>query len=70
MDRRRPHPAEWFAAAAAARGLDLTVDRAGNQWARRGDPDATPGVVIGSHLDSVPDGGATTDRSASFPRWR
>jgi N-carbamoyl-L-amino-acid hydrolase len=49
---------EWFAAAAAARGLDVTVDRAGNQWAWWGDPDATPGVVIGSHLDSVPDGGA------------
>jgi N-carbamoyl-L-amino-acid hydrolase len=33
-------------------------DRAGNQWAWWGDPDTTPGVVIGSHLDSVPDGGA------------
>jgi N-carbamoyl-L-amino-acid hydrolase len=54
---------EWFAAEAAARGLDLTVDRAGNQWAWWGDPDAAvaagdPGVVVGSHLDSVPDGGA------------
>jgi N-carbamoyl-L-amino-acid hydrolase len=49
---------EWFAAAAADRGLALTVDRAGNQWAWWGDPDATPGVVAGSHLDSVPDGGA------------
>lgn len=49
---------EWFAAAAAARALDVTVDRAGNQWAWWGDPDAVPGVVIGSHLDSVPDGGA------------
>lgn len=49
---------EWFAAAAAARGLDVTVDRAGNQWAWWGDPDATPGVVVGSHLDSVPEGGA------------
>jgi beta-ureidopropionase / N-carbamoyl-L-amino-acid hydrolase len=49
---------EWFAAASPARGLDVTVDRAGNQWAWWGDPDATPGVVIGSHLDSVPDGGA------------
>jgi beta-ureidopropionase / N-carbamoyl-L-amino-acid hydrolase len=54
---------EWFAAAAAARGLDLVTDRAGNQWAWWGDPDAAvaagrPGVVIGSHLDSVPDGGA------------
>ena len=54
---------EWFAGEAAARGLDLATDRAGNQWAWWGDPDAAvaagrPGVVIGSHLDSVPDGGA------------
>ena len=50
---------EWFAAQAAARGLDLVTDRAGNQWAWWGDPDASgPGVVVGSHLDSVPDGGA------------
>jgi N-carbamoyl-L-amino-acid hydrolase len=49
---------QWFAGECAARGLDLTEDRAGNQWAWWGDPDETPGVVIGSHLDSVPDGGA------------
>ena len=54
---------EWFAGEADARGLDLVTDRAGNQWAWWGDPDAAvaagrPGVVIGSHLDSVPDGGA------------
>lgn len=54
---------EWFAGEAAARGLDLVTDRAGNQWAWWGDPDAAvaagrAGVVIGSHLDSVPDGGA------------
>ncbi len=50
---------EWFAAEAERRGLDLTVDRNGNQWAWWGDPDAAgPGVVTGSHLDSVPDGGA------------
>lgn len=50
---------EWFAALAAARGLDLVTDRAGNQWAWWGDPDSSePGVVLGSHLDSVPDGGA------------
>ena len=53
---------EWFAAECASRGLNLTVDRAGNQWAWWGDPDAAvtagrPGVVAGSHLDSVPDGG-------------
>ena len=54
---------EWFAAECAARGLDLTTDRMGNQWAWWGDPDAAvaagdPGVVVGSHLDSVPSGGA------------
>ncbi|GCD20015.1 Zn-dependent hydrolase [Cellulomonas algicola] len=49
---------EWFAGEATARGLDLVVDRAGNQWAWWGDPDATPGLVTGSHLDSVPGGGA------------
>ena len=54
---------EWFAGESAARGLDLTTDRMGNQWAWWGDPDAAvaagdPGIVIGSHLDSVPDGGA------------
>lgn len=54
---------EWFAGECAARGLDLATDRMGNQWAWWGDPDAAraagnPGVVTGSHLDSVPDGGA------------
>jgi N-carbamoyl-L-amino-acid hydrolase len=50
---------DWFAAAAAARGLEVVTDRAGNQFAWTGDPDgARPGVVAGSHLDSVPDGGA------------
>ncbi len=51
---------EWFAGEAAARGLEVVEDRAGNLWAWWGDPDgpAGPGVVLGSHLDSVPDGGA------------
>jgi N-carbamoyl-L-amino-acid hydrolase len=49
---------EWFAGEAAARGLDLVEDRASNVWAWWGDPDQEPGVVLGSHLDSVPDGGA------------
>jgi beta-ureidopropionase / N-carbamoyl-L-amino-acid hydrolase len=54
---------EWFAARAADLGLDVTHDRAGNQWAWWGDPDAavaagSSGIAIGSHLDSVPDGGA------------
>lgn len=50
---------EWFAAQAADRGLSLTLDRAGNQWAWWGEPSSHQrGLVIGSHLDSVPDGGA------------
>src|SRR5215218_2148572 len=50
---------EWFTGEAAARGLDVTADRAGNLWAWTADPDsAGPGLVVGSHLDSVPDGGA------------
>jgi beta-ureidopropionase / N-carbamoyl-L-amino-acid hydrolase len=50
---------EWFTAEATARGLDVTTDRAGNLWAWTADPDtAGPGLVVGSHLDSVPDGGA------------
>ena len=31
---------EWFAAACAQRGLEVRVDRCGNQWAWWGDPDA------------------------------
>lgn len=49
---------EWFAGEAGARGLSLTEDRAGNQWAWWGTPGEGNGVAIGSHLDSVPDGGA------------
>jgi N-carbamoyl-L-amino-acid hydrolase len=48
---------EWFAGEATARDLDLTTDRMGNQWAWWGNPDASSGIVTGSHLDSVPDGG-------------
>ncbi len=50
---------EWFTGEAGRRGLDVTTDRAGNLWAWTADPDAgEPGLVLGSHLDSVPDGGA------------
>ncbi|MFF3273366.1 allantoate amidohydrolase [Streptomyces chrestomyceticus] len=53
----------WFEAQARARGLAYEQDRNGNQWAWLGATsaaDVAPGeaVVTGSHLDSVPDGGA------------
>ncbi|QKW10795.1 allantoate amidohydrolase [Streptomyces sp. NA04227] len=49
---------DWFTAQATARGLACELDRNGNQWAWLGDPAAGDAVVTGSHLDSVPDGGA------------
>ncbi|MDQ0795989.1 N-carbamoyl-L-amino-acid hydrolase [Streptomyces sp. B1I3] len=48
----------WFRAQAESRGLVHETDRNGNQWAWLGDPLAGDAVVTGSHLDSVPDGGA------------
>ncbi|MFC5155865.1 allantoate amidohydrolase [Streptomyces amakusaensis] len=48
----------WFRDQALARGLSYETDRNGNQWAWLGDPAAGDAVVTGSHLDSVPDGGA------------
>ncbi len=48
----------WFRRQAEDRGLAYEVDRNGNQWAWLGDPAAGDAVVTGSHLDSVPDGGA------------
>ncbi|WP_405784215.1 allantoate amidohydrolase [Streptomyces sp. NBC_00859] len=48
----------WFKDQALARGLTYELDRNGNQWAWLGDPLGTDAVVTGSHLDSVPDGGA------------
>jgi len=49
----------WFAEQATARGLRLVADALGNQVAWWDVPGATePGVLTGSHLDSVLDGGA------------
>ncbi|MFI0780227.1 allantoate amidohydrolase [Streptomyces sp. NPDC021212] len=48
----------WFQAQAETRGLTYELDRNGNQWAWLGDPEAGDAIVTGSHLDSVPDGGA------------
>ena len=52
----------WFASAARARGLDVQADRNGNLWAwwlpARWSGEPREAFVTGSHLDSVPDGGA------------
>ncbi|MCS5732946.1 allantoate amidohydrolase [Herbiconiux daphne] len=47
----------WFVARAGAAGLDVETDRNGNLWAWWGAP-GPDAVVTGSHLDSVPGGGA------------
>ncbi|WP_344878658.1 allantoate amidohydrolase [Allokutzneria multivorans] len=48
---------EWFVAEARARGLEVTCDRNGNLWAWWGPP-GPDAIITGSHLDSVPGGGA------------
>jgi N-carbamoyl-L-amino-acid hydrolase len=48
---------EWFRSEAAARGLEVETDRNGNLWAWWG-AQGRGAIVTGSHLDSVPDGGA------------
>lgn len=51
----------WFAEQAAARGMRIERDGGANLWAWWGEPDemaAGGAIVTGSHLDSVPDGGA------------
>jgi beta-ureidopropionase / N-carbamoyl-L-amino-acid hydrolase len=49
---------EWFAGEAHRQGMSLTEDRNGNQFAWWGDPADGDAILTGSHLDSVPDGGA------------
>ncbi|TCP51933.1 N-carbamoyl-L-amino-acid hydrolase [Tamaricihabitans halophyticus] len=48
---------EWFTAAATERGLTVSGDHNGNLWAWWGEPGPNA-LVTGSHLDSVPGGGA------------
>jgi N-carbamoyl-L-amino-acid hydrolase len=48
---------EWFVSHADKRGLDVETDRNGVIWAWSGAPTEDT-VVTGSHLDSVPGGGA------------
>ena len=57
FDRAELELREWFTAEAARRGLDVEVDRNGNLWAWWGKPGPNA-VITGSHLDSVPGGGA------------
>jgi N-carbamoyl-L-amino-acid hydrolase len=53
---------EWFRREAERRDLRVETDRNGNLWAwwdpPEGSADGIPALVTGSHLDSVPDGGA------------
>ncbi|MGE5290060.1 MAG: allantoate amidohydrolase [Micromonosporaceae bacterium] len=57
---------EWFATAAEERGMDFCADGNGNLWAwwdvapqrTAAAPVREDAIVTGSHLDSVPDGGA------------
>ena len=51
---------EWFVEEALDRDLDVEIDGNGNLWAWWGSPDKSSDSVIvtGSHLDSVPHGGA------------
>ena len=48
----------WFIEQACDRGLLINTDRNGNLWAFKGDRASGGIVAVGSHLDSVPDGGA------------
>jgi len=48
----------WFARTATQLGLRTDCDGNGNLWAWWGRPGEQAAVVTGSHLDSVPDGGA------------
>lgn len=49
---------DWVAGLMRAADLDVSVDLAGNLWGRRAgsNPDLLP-LVLGSHIDSVPNGG-------------
>jgi N-carbamoyl-L-amino-acid hydrolase len=48
----------WFTEEAKRRQLDVHTDRNGNLWAWWGDRADGGAIATGSHLDSVPDGGA------------
>ncbi|MCC8250589.1 allantoate amidohydrolase [Saccharothrix luteola] len=57
FDRVERELRAWFVEEAERRGLDVRPDRNGNLWAWWGAP-GPDAVITGSHLDSVPGGGA------------
>ena len=48
---------DWFREQMVKDGLEVSVDAAGNLFGRLGDS-SRPCVMVGSHLDTVPEGGA------------
>lgn len=57
FDRAEHELRDWFTEQARARGLEVGTDGNANLWAWWGEP-GPDAVVTGSHLDSVPGGGA------------
>jgi len=57
FDRAEHEMRSWFFEQSTLHGLDVYTDRNGNMWAWWGRP-GPDAVVTGSHLDSVPGGGA------------
>jgi N-carbamoyl-L-amino-acid hydrolase len=57
FDRADAQLRDWFVEQATRRGLEVLMDGNGNLWAWWGPP-GRGAVVTGSHLDSVPGGGA------------
>jgi N-carbamoyl-L-amino-acid hydrolase len=57
FDRVEGELRTWFTEQARRRDLDVRTDRNGNLWAWWGQPGPNA-VITGSHLDSVPGGGA------------
>jgi beta-ureidopropionase / N-carbamoyl-L-amino-acid hydrolase len=49
---------EWYRSACRRAGLNLRVDAIGNMFADAGSDPAVAAVCSGSHIDTVPDGGA------------
>src|SRR5690242_4092031 len=49
---------EWYAARCRDAGLRLRTDALGNMLADAGQNSSVPAVWSGSHIDTVPDGGA------------